>query len=122
MSCSLAELRVTVPALNGARFDVLKQWAQALSSRITYLLENIGPLEYAPDQGKILIRSTPPDKQSGATQFYEVLLQSHSGGTFSLRRYRSQSGQPGRKAVDIHVTHEVLQKLVGDLIDTIPSP
>src|SRR4051812_39644611 len=69
MSCSLAELRVTVPALNGARFDVLKQWAKALSSRITYLLENIGPLEFAPDQGKILIRSTPPDKQAGATQF-----------------------------------------------------
>ena len=121
MSCSLAAIRINVPSLAGAGFRVLKEWAQALSSRITYLLENIGPIEYSPDQGQVLIRSTPPDQQSGETKFYEILLQSHNAGRFSLRRYRAEKGTPGRKAVDIHVTHEVLQKLVGDLIDTIPE-
>src|SRR5262245_44196100 len=69
MSCSLAEIRVHVPSLAGAHFKVLKAWAQALSNRITYLLEHIGPLEFSPDQGQVLIRSTPPDKQPAATQF-----------------------------------------------------
>ena len=121
LSCSLAEIRVLVPSLSGAPFKVLQTWAKALSDRITYLLENIGPLEFSPDQGQVLIRSTPPDQQPAATQFYEILLQSHAGGKFTLRRYRSEKGQPGRKAVDIHVTHEVLHKLLSDLIETIPN-
>jgi len=121
MSCSLAELRVLVPSLAGAGFKVVKEWAKALSSRITYLLEHVGPLEFSPDQGQVLIRSTPPDQQSAVTQFYEILLQSHSGGKFTLRRYRAEKGTPGRKAVDMQLTHEVLQKLVNDLVETIPQ-
>lgn len=121
MSCTVSELRVSVPHLVDADFDVLKKWASDLCSRVTYLLENIGPLEYSPDSGEVLIRSTPPDQQSGATQFYEVILQSHSQGNFSLKRYRSEKGNPGRDPVDILATHQVLQKLVQDLVDTIPE-
>lgn len=120
MSCSANEIRVSVPHLVDAEFEVLKKWAQALCGKVTYLLENIGPLEFSPDSGEVLIRSTPPDQQSAATQFYEVILQSHSQGNFSLKRYRSEKGKPGRDHVDIQVTHEVLRKLVNDLVDTIP--
>jgi len=120
MSCSLAEIRVLVPALANAKFDVLKEWAQALSKRITYLLEHIGPLEFSPDQGQVLIRSTPPDQQPNVTQFYEIRLQSQAGGKFTLRRFRAEKGSPGRKAVDIQLTHETLYKLVNDLVETIP--
>ncbi|GAB4152010.1 MAG: hypothetical protein Tsb009_27680 [Planctomycetaceae bacterium] len=121
MSCSVSELRVNVPNLVNADFDTLKKWAADLCQRITYLLEQIGPLEYSPDSGEVLIRSTPPDQQSGVTKFYEVILQSHQQGQFSLRRYESQKGQPGRTAVDIQATHETLHKLVNDLVDTIPG-
>jgi len=121
MSCSFTGITLFVPSLQQAAFDVLKQWAQALSQRITYLLENIGPLEFDPDAGEVLIRSTPPSQLPSGTQYFEIILSSHSSGTFSLRRYASVKGQPGRQAVDITVTHEVLIKLTDDLLETIPS-
>jgi hypothetical protein len=122
MSCAFRELRLHVPALVGAGLDPLKQWAEDLSKRITYLLENIGPIEIDPALQQVLIRSNPPDKQAGTTRFYEILLQSQSNGNFSLRRYLSEKGQPGRSQVDMQTTHEVLVKLVNDLVETIPAP
>jgi hypothetical protein len=121
MSCSFAEIQLFVPSLQNATFDILKKWAEQLSQRITYLLENIGPLEYDPAAGEVLIRSTPPSQLSNGTQYFEIILSSKSSGTFSLKRYRSTKGQPGRDAVEITVTHEVLLKLTNDLIDTIPA-
>lgn len=121
MSCSFSEMRLYVPGLQNAAFDTLRKWAEQLSKRITYLLENIGPLEFDPDAGEVLIRSTPPSQLASGAQYFEIVLSSRSAGTFSLRRYRSIKGQPGRDPVDITVTHEVLLKLTDDLVDTIPS-
>lgn len=121
MSCSFEEIRLFVPQLQNAAFDALKKWAAELSKRITYLLENIGPLEFDPDAGEVLIRSTPPSQLANGTQYFEIILSSQSSGTFSLKRYRSVKGQPGRDPVEITVTHEVLLKLTDDLIDTIPT-
>ncbi|MCH8830008.1 MAG: hypothetical protein IID45_10575 [Planctomycetes bacterium] len=121
LSCSVSELRISVPDFVDAEFDVLRKWAEALCGKVTYLLENIGPLEFSPDSGQVLIRSNPPDQQTSATKFYEVILQSHSSGNFSLRRFESVKGRPGRKPVDITSTHELLHKLVNDLVDSIPK-
>jgi hypothetical protein len=119
--CSFEQMLLDVPSMNGAAFDVLKKWAEQLSRRITYLMENIGPLEFDPHAGEVLIRSTPPDQLPDGTQYYEILLQSHSGGKFALRRYKSVKGQPGRQQTPITTTHEVLLKLADDLVDTIPG-
>jgi hypothetical protein len=121
LGCALAELALFVPALQGAAFDVLKQWSQSLSQKITYLLESLGPLEFDPQAGTVLIRSTPPDQLANGTRYYEIMLSSQGAGTFSLRRYRSTKGQPGRDPVDLLLTQEVILKLVDDLINTIPS-
>lgn len=121
LSCAFSELSLFVPSLQQAAFDALKQWAQALSQKITYLLENIGPLEFDPAAGEVLIRSTPPQQLSSGAQFYEIILSSAGSGTFLLRRYRSVAGQPGRTAVDIQVTREVLSRLIDDLLSTIPA-
>jgi len=120
MSCSFDQIELFVPSLQNAAFDALKKWAENLSQRINYLLENIGPLEYDPTAGQVLIRSTPPDQLPDGTQYYEIVLSSQSGGNFSLRRYKSVKGQPGRDAVEIAITHEVLLKLADDLVDTVP--
>jgi hypothetical protein len=120
LSCSLAELRLRVPSLSNAGIDVLRTWASDFCKRITYLLEHIGPLEVDQANGKVLVRSTPPDRQDATTTFYEILLQSHANGNFTLRRYRTEKNPPSRSRVDIFVTHEVLSKLVNDLVDTIP--
>ena len=122
MSCSFREVRLRVPSLVGAGFDVLKQWGESLCRRVTYLLENIGPLELDPDNEQVLIRSNPPDQQDNGSRFYEILLQSHANGNFSLRRFESEKGRPGRTQVDIRTTHEVLQKLLDDLVETVPAP
>jgi hypothetical protein len=76
LSCSCREIRMRVPALNGAAADVLKKWAQDLCARITYLMEPLGPLEIDAEARQVLVRSKSPDKRDSATTFYEVLLQS----------------------------------------------
>ena len=118
LGCAFQQITVTVPSLSQAAFDVLKRWADALSQRITYLLEQISPLEYDPAAGQVLIRSTRPDQLPDGTQYYEMVLSSHGTGTFSLKRYRSVKGTPGRTPIELQVTHEVLYKLCDDLIDT----
>ncbi len=120
MSVEFKELSLFVPQLQNAAFDALKQWASDLSQRITYLLENIGPLEFDPNAGQVLIRSTPPGQLSQGTQFYEIMLSSSGNGTFTLRRFKSIKGIPGRDQVEMQMTIEVLLRLIDDLVDTIP--
>lgn len=122
MSCAFESLSLHVPMLVGNESRALQAWGDALSQRVTYLLENIGPIEIDESSRQVLIRSTPPEKSEAGTQFYEVLLRAQANGTFLLRRYRTECGQPGRESVDIHLTHETLHKLVSDLVDTIPQP
>jgi hypothetical protein len=120
MSCSFVELRLTVPALVNAAADELKKWGDALCQRVTYLLENIGSLECDEDAGELLIRSTAPQQIQNGAKYYEIILQTNANGSFTLRRYEFEKGTPGRTAVNIQLTHEVLLKLVEDLMDTIP--
>ncbi len=120
LSCALRELRLNIPSMSQASPDLLKEWAEALCRRITYLLENMAPVEFEPDAGQVLIRSATPSQQSPKRLFYEVLLHAHTGGSFSLKRYESVQGQPGRTAVDLHLTHEVLARLIRDLVETVP--
>lgn len=118
------ELRLEVPSLSAANLDTLKKWAGGLCQRITYLLENLGPLEYDAQGNEVLIRSMPPDASStpGQTKYYEVLLSSHGAGQFSLRRYQTDRSTGNRNAVPLRITHEQLAKLVNDLTATLPSP
>ncbi len=121
IGCSIDQIVLDVPALNNAAFDVLRTWAQALSQRITYLMEQIGPLEYDEVAGEVLMRSVSPAQLPDGAQYYEILLQSRSGGRFVLRRYASIKGQPGRTAVPIETTRQVLLRLADDLVDTLPA-
>ncbi|WP_437229441.1 hypothetical protein SH661x_001441 [Planctomicrobium sp. SH661] len=121
MSCAFSELVLFVPQLQTATFAELEQWANDLAQRVTYLLEKIGPLELDPAQGQILIRSTPPTVRPHGTEYYEVLLTSSGNGSFTLRRFQSIAGQPGRTPADVQVTHEVLFRLIDDLLATIPA-
>jgi hypothetical protein len=120
MSCSLSEMRLNVPSLATSGTDELQAWANALCQQVTYLLESIGTLEIDPTNNQVLIRSTPPQQQSNVTKFYEIILASQTGGHFTLRRYQATPGSAGRVPVDISITHEVLYRLVDDLVATIP--
>ena len=122
LGVSCEEIRLDIPSLGTATLDVLKKWGDGLCKRVTYLLENLGPLEYDASSSEVLIRSAPPDQSSpGTSKYYEILLSSHGAGHFSLRRYRNDTANPGRVNVPIQVTHEQLAKLVNDLTATIPA-
>ncbi len=122
LGCAFRELRLNVPALVGCETGTLEAWADALSKRITYLLEGVGPVEIDEQAGKVLVRSQPPLSDDSGSEYYEVLLESDTQGNFTLRRYRSDRGTPGRRWVDITITIDVLGRLAGDLVDTIPDP
>ena len=119
LSCAFRELRVSADELKSAAFDALQAWADTLCKKVTYLLEHIGPLERDAAAQTVLIRSTPPSKQPEQTTFYEMLVQ--APGTLSLRRYTRVAHSPDRTSCDIQITHEVLQKLVQDIVAAIPS-
>jgi hypothetical protein len=111
-----------VTALGAATLDTLKKWASDLCRRVTYLLENLGPLEYDAHGNQVLIRSTQVDKSAaGAAKYYEVMLSAHGAGRFSLRRFRNDNSGGGRVPVPLQLTHEQLSKLVNDLVATIPG-
>lgn len=119
MSCEFMELELFVPSLRDADFALVKKWALKLSERITYLLEDIGPLEFDEDRGEALMRSTPPNRSDAGASFFEVILSTAGNGSFSLKRFESRSGA-GRSQVPIVLTREVLLKLVDDLLATAP--
>src|SRR5579863_6996733 len=119
LSCGFRELRLSADELSNAPFEALQSWADSLCKKVTYLLEHIGPLENDAAAQTVLIRSTPPSKAPEQTSFYEMLIQ--APGTLSLRRYTRAAHVAERTACDIRITHEVLVKLVADIVDAIPS-
>jgi hypothetical protein len=122
LGVSCDELRLDIPSLGASTLDTLKKWANDLCRRVTYLLENLGPLEFDAQGNQVLIRSTPPDTGSaGIAKYYEVMLSSQGAGRFSLRRYQNDRATSGRVAVPLQLTHEQLSKLVNDLVATVPS-
>jgi hypothetical protein len=120
MSCAFSELRLEIPRLRTGGFPALEKWAKALSGRVTYLLENLAPLEFDPALGQVMLRSVKPDQLPDGSQYYEIILSTSGLGCFSLKRFRTVKGVPGRDPVPIQTTHEVLLKLCDDLLATAP--
>lgn len=114
-SCGFRELRLNVPPFTHTAPGQLKQWADEVCRRVTYLLEQLDTIEFDPQTGQAQIRSTRPDRQADHSRYYEILLQ--MPGQLSLCRYQIVPGMP-REQIDIQATHEVLEKLVPDLVQT----
>lgn len=120
LSCSVEEIQLLIASQSNVDLKTLQAWATKLCSRITYLLEHIGPLELDAQNQQALIRSNPPTQQPTGTKYYEIILKSCNRGWFSLKRYEALKGIPGRTPVPMQLTHEVLLKLVDDLVATSP--
>jgi hypothetical protein len=111
LACAFTRLAVASLALEDASPDELKQVSEALSQRITYLLEPISPIEVDPEQCVVQLRSNPPQQGEGQSSYYELLVR--RGGEVSLCRYTKPRGQP-RQVSPAQVTREVLLRLIGD--------
>jgi hypothetical protein len=114
LSCSFSELRLEVPGHVDDEADALNHWADALSRRVTYLLEGLERLETDVESGTVMLRSSPPEKTAEHTHYYELLLQ--RGGHLRLRRYRTGPEGGRRAEVACTCTHEQVAKLVDDLV------
>jgi hypothetical protein len=118
LACAFRELRVASPRLANATPERLAAWAKAICEKVTYLLEQIHPLETDIESSKVLVRSSVPAKDARGTTYYEAILS--SGGKLALCRYTRADRHSARKLVDMHATHEVLKKLVDDVVATMP--
>ena len=119
LSCSLSELRLQPRQPAQLTVDQLKAWGQRIAGRIRYMLEAIETVELDASQGRLLLRSTPPEKKpDGSVLYYELLLE--SSGQLRLERRRFDPQHPDRNRMPLHCTREVLEKLVYDLAATAP--
>lgn len=114
LALAFEHLTLTSQPLANASIDQLKKVADALASRLTYLLEPISPIEVDADQCVVQLRSNPPQKDDNGTRYYELLVR--RGGEISLRRFQKQPGGV-RQSVPAQVTREVFLRLVGDFSD-----
>ena len=111
LACSFTRLALRADSLAGMSVDQLKQTAERLSSRLTYLLEPISPIEIDSQGCVVQMRSNPPHKDSDRTSYYELLVA--RSGELSLSRY-TRTGGAARQMIAAHVTREVLARLVAD--------
>jgi hypothetical protein len=91
--------------------DQLKQVAENLSQRLTYLLEPISPIETDAQGCTVQMRSNPPQKDADRTSYYELLVS--RSGTLSLCRW-TREAKSVRQPVPAQVTREVLLRLADD--------
>jgi len=117
MSCSLSELRLEPRKPAHLTSDQLKSWGDRIAKRVRYLLEAIETVELDAPHGRLLLRSTPPEKKADGTVFYyEILLE--TSGKLRLQRRRFDAKHRSRTPEPLHCTREVLEKLVDDLAAT----
>jgi hypothetical protein len=116
LACAFTKLALTADALKDLPTEHLKRTAEKLSSRLTYLLEPISPIETDAHGCVVQMRSNPPQKESDRTSYYELLVS--RSGELSLARYSRVPGE-ARQMIPAHVTHEVLTRLVSDFAAVI---
>ena len=111
LACAFQFLGVELNALAAAPVTTLKQVAEQLSRRLTYLLEPITAVEIDADQCAIQLRSNPPQKDDNGASYYELLVK--KGGLVSLSRYKKEPRE-ARRLIPAQVTREVFLRLVDD--------
>jgi hypothetical protein len=111
LGCAFNCLGVELDSLAAAPVTTLKQVAEQLSRRLTYLLEPITAVEVDADQCAIQLRSNPPQKDDNGASYYELLVK--KGGVVSLSRYKKEPRE-ARRLIPAQVTREVFVRLVDD--------
>jgi hypothetical protein len=101
--------------LAGAKVDQLKDIANTLSKRLSYLLESISPIEIDNEACVVQMRSNPPQKDDDGTRYYELVV---ARGELTLCRFSRVSGQV-RTIVAANVTREVFERLTEDFVAAV---
>jgi hypothetical protein len=113
VGCRLWELSLRPEGATTPLGDLRKR-AEAISGRVTGLLETLRVVEVDEPRGVALIRSAAPSRRDDVLSYYEILL--HGNGVATVRRYECPlSAEARRQQVTFALTYETLGKLVVDL-------
>jgi hypothetical protein len=112
-ACLVDEIAVRTPKLAGASAERLREIGQALSAKLTYLLEPIRLIETDAEAGEAQLRSSPPQRSETGAAWYEILVR--RGGQIALCRYGRDDRQP-RRRIPAQLTREVVGRLCDDLV------
>lgn len=100
--------------LKAPRWDAadLQRVAQAISQKVNYLLEPLGPVELDGESATLLMRSVSPSvEEPNRRTYYEIVVRPDE---LTLRRYEAQAGQV-RQPRSMVLSVEVLARVVADL-------
>ena len=111
LAVSFNGLRLSTDELASADAAKLERIGKELSSRLTYLMEPIAPIEIDSAACVVQLRSNPPQRDDDGRSYYELTVR--RGGEIALTRYRKENGDT-RRQIAATVTREVLLRLVGD--------
>lgn len=116
LGVAMTELRLGTDCLRDASVERVREVANDLTARVTYLLEPLTPIEFDQELAVVQLRSVNPARGEDGATYYELLVR--TGGSVSLRRYRKPP-RGLREAVDATVTREVLGRLADDFVASV---
>jgi hypothetical protein len=98
--------------------EAIKTWGDRLAARVTYLMEPLVVQEQDELGGEVEIRSHAPTVRGDQRSYYQVRL--GQPGAAHLSRVTFDESTRRRRPTPCQMTREVLERLVDDLITTIP--
>jgi hypothetical protein len=106
------------PAKNGDK-DYLRQCAEQLVRRVTYLEEPLELLEVDAEAGLAQLRSRSLRQEDNEKVYWEAMIQAEPYPTVSLTRYRwTPDISPEREVVVYPVTFATLGRIIQDLAES----
>ena len=96
--------------------DQLKDWADRVAARVTYLMEPLRVVEVDPVGVEVELRSAAPSQRNNVRAFYEIRLR--RAGTLQLARVVYDNVSRTRRDEAFQMTREIIERLTDDLVDT----
>lgn len=117
LAVSCWELKFSTGRLAGAPIERVREVADEVTRRVTYLLEPIQPIESDSEACVVQLRSTEPQADAdGVRTYYEALAR--TGGSVSLQRYEAPRGAL-RASVAMTLTREIVGRLAADFLASV---
>lgn len=114
VGCTLTQIDLVEERHPAISMDDLVHWAEWICGRVTYLLEPLRVIEMDKQAGIALIRSGKPKTRRGEISYYELVADRHHHAW--LRRYQAKARVRG--SVPFPLTHEQLEVLIDDLVES----
>lgn len=109
MACAFRHMSVEFET--GRSSERLRETCDALSAKLTYLLEPLQIIECDAELSTVQMRSNPPQADEQTRRYYELTA---IPNRLSLCRFEKQPGHP-RVQIESIFTHEVAIRLISDL-------